>query len=159
MSELFVVTTVCTGNICRSPLAQVLLQRYLTEAGVHAVDVQSAGTHASHGQRVTVQMLSVGHDLGVDLADHRSQLLELTLVRGSDLLLCATAAQRDRLVSKWSFLGADQVALYQDAVPKAVGHDVPDPYGLVEGEYALAGALIERAMRAWAVRLAERITD
>jgi protein-tyrosine phosphatase len=159
MSELFVVTTVCTGNICRSPLAGALLQRYLDQAGVLTADVQSAGIHAPHGQPVTSAMLAVGQVLGVDLSGHRSQLLELPQVRNSQLLLCATAAHSDTLRASWPFLKADQVALFQDASPETAGQDVLDPYGLAAGEYTHVGALIECAMQAWAVRLAARVAD
>ena len=46
MTELRTVTTICTGNICRSPMAEAFLGAHLAELGVHDVLVQSAGTHA-----------------------------------------------------------------------------------------------------------------
>lgn len=159
MSELFVVTTVCTGNICRSPLARALLKKHLHQAGLAAVDVHSAGVAAPEGQQVTEAMRAVAMSLGVDLSEHRSQPLELPLVRSSQLLLCAAAVHRETVLARWPHLAGDRVALFQDPVPGAAGHDVADPYGLDAEDYELAGALIDRAMKAWAVQLAERLAS
>lgn len=155
MTELYVVTTVCTGNICRSPLAQALLQKHLAQAGVLNVDVQSAGVAAPEGQQATAAMQTVAESLGVDLSGHRSQPLALPLLHSTDLVLCASAAHKRTVASRWPHMTERKLALFQDAVPGAEGHDVADPYGLSQGDYELAGALIDRAMEAWAARLVE----
>jgi len=155
MTDLYVVTTVCTGNICRSPLAQVLLQKHLALAGVDNVDVHSAGVGAPEGQEATAAMQTVAESLGVDLSGHRSQPLALPLLHSTDLVLCAAASHQRAVATRWPHMKDRKLALFQDAVPGAEGHDVTDPYGLSLGDYELAGALIDRAMEGWAARLVE----
>lgn len=77
------VLFVCSGNICRSPLAE-----YLARATFSASDrvFESAGTHALQGEQATANMISVGSELGVDLQPHRSQ--SLRDVADPDLILC-----------------------------------------------------------------------
>ena len=64
MTELRVVTVICTGNICRSPMAKVLLEKHLAERGVVDVDVRSAGTHASTGQPAMRAAVAAGTEAG-----------------------------------------------------------------------------------------------
>lgn len=154
MSEPVVVTTVCTGNICRSPLAAVLLEHHARRLGCQHLDVGSAGTHAGTGSPASDAMVSLAPDFGVDLSDHRSRPLDRSLARASDWLLCATGRHRQLILAQWPDLDPTRVRLYQDAVPGSEGHDVPDPYGLDTSVYELSAALIDRAMAAWAERLA-----
>lgn len=84
------VLTVCTANVCRSPVAEHLLHRHLTGVGHHAV-VRSAGTHG--GQLgVHRHTLDAAAGLGLDLSDHRSRALTADLLRvdGADLVLTMT---------------------------------------------------------------------
>jgi protein-tyrosine phosphatase len=84
------VLAVCTANVCRSPVAERLLHRHLTEAG-HLVVVRSAGTH---GGRLGVHRhtLAAAAALGLDLDDHRSRPLTAELLRsdGADLVVTMT---------------------------------------------------------------------
>ena len=84
------VLFVCTANICRSPVAERVLQRHLESAGWDVV-VRSAGTHAS---RLTVHRdtLAAAATMGIDLADHVSRAVDRPLLHddGADLIVVMT---------------------------------------------------------------------
>lgn len=82
------VLTVCSGNTCRSPMAEVLLAHHLTRRGV-ANRVHSAGT-LGWGGGATDKSVQVMADHGLDLAGHGSRRLDAGLVVGADLVLGMT---------------------------------------------------------------------
>ncbi|MFP7761479.1 low molecular weight phosphatase family protein [Marisediminicola sp. LYQ85] len=92
------ILVVCTGNICRSPMAERVLAAKLERAGVATV-VTSAGTHALVGAPMTDQARALTEKLGAPGADHRARLLTADLVASADLVLTATREHRHAVVS------------------------------------------------------------
>jgi protein-tyrosine-phosphatase len=88
---------VCTGNICRSPLAAALLQRALGQRGIDGIDVSSAGTGAWDGAPVSEGAYLVGLERGLDLSAHRARLLTRELVEAADLVLTMARHHRARV--------------------------------------------------------------
>lgn len=84
------VLTVCTGNICRSPVAERLFARHLAAAGHRAI-VRSAGTWGGR-QPVSAHTMRASAAIGLDLSDHRSRQLtaELIATDGADLIVTMT---------------------------------------------------------------------
>ncbi len=76
----------CTGNICRSPMAEAFLRHRLEEIGVEA-RVHSAGLLDS-GRRATDEGVAVLADLGLDTSEHRSRRITAQMVQDADLVLC-----------------------------------------------------------------------
>ncbi len=91
------ILLVCTGNICRSPLAAALLQRALAERGIEGIDVSSAGTGAWDGAPVSEGAYLVGLERGLDLSAHRARLLTRELVEQADLVLTMARHHRARV--------------------------------------------------------------
>ena len=91
------ILLVCTGNICRSPLAAALLQRALAERGIEGIDVSSAGTGAWDGAPVSEGAYLVGLERGLDLSAHRARLLTRELVEQADLILTMARHHRARV--------------------------------------------------------------
>jgi protein-tyrosine phosphatase len=94
----FTILTVCTGNICRSPLAEQLLHARLTAAGV-TVTVLSAGTNAMVGHGMTAEAAELSTHFGGEPAAHVARLLTEELIAGADLVLTATREHRSEVVS------------------------------------------------------------
>lgn len=84
------ILTVCTGNICRSPVAERMLARHLAASGVDAV-VRSAGTYAG-GHSADRDTARAAAALGVDLSDHRARAVDRQMVEqeGRHLVLAMT---------------------------------------------------------------------
>lgn len=92
------IMTVCTGNICRSPMGEVLLRSALGDLGVR---VHSAGTHALVDEGMTEQarQLAIGHGADARAAgDHRARLLTAPLLSETDLVLAMSREHRSFVV-------------------------------------------------------------
>lgn len=88
--------TVCTGNICRSPLAQLLLRQDLSNL---PVTVSSAGTHALVGEQLPSMQQDIARALGIPTPEtHRGEQLELSHVNRVDLVLAMERDHRSALV-------------------------------------------------------------
>src|SRR5205809_2485504 len=120
------VLFVCTGNICRSPLAAALLQRALKERGLD-MNVTSAGTGAWDGAPASEGAYLVGLERGLDLSGHRARLLTRELVDQADLILTMARHHRARVDE----LGGEGrvFVLGEYAGRDGDGAEVSDPFG------------------------------
>ena len=91
------ILLVCTGNICRSPLAEALLKRDLAARGLEEIEVGSAGTGAWDGAPASEGAYLVGLERGLDLSGHRARLLTRELVEGADLVFTMARHHRARV--------------------------------------------------------------
>jgi len=88
---------VCTGNTCRSPLAENIARKLLIERGLTDVEVSSAGTSAWEGAPASDGALLVGLERRMDLATHRSQPLTRALVESADVVLAMSPHHLERI--------------------------------------------------------------
>ena len=77
---------VCTGNSCRSVMAQGLMQQALRRAGIETVTVESAGAYAINGMPATRETQRVLQSIGVDASAHRARMLTPTMLEVADLV-------------------------------------------------------------------------
>jgi len=92
------ILIVCTGNTCRSPLAEGILRTAAARRGLD-VTVSSAGTSAWDGAPASDGSLLVGLERGVDLNGHRARLLTPPLVADADLILVMGPHHLDQAVT------------------------------------------------------------
>jgi protein-tyrosine phosphatase len=92
------ILVVCTGNICRSPIAEGLLQAELVRRfGDGAPRVFSAGTAGWEGSPATPEGVEAAAELGIDIAGHRARKVRGELLREADLIVCMAGEHRDRI--------------------------------------------------------------
>ena len=118
---------VCTGNTCRSPMAEALLREALAARGIDQVTVASAGTGAWEGAPVSEGAYLVGLEHGLDLSEHRARLLTRELVREADLMLTMSGHHLARVAELG---GEDKVHLLGAYAGRDAGRsEVTDPFG------------------------------
>jgi len=118
---------VCTGNVCRSPMAEALARRLLAERGRADIEVASAGTAAYAGAPASEGAYLVALEHGLDLSAHQARQLTPDLVADADLIFGMSAHHVDRAKA----LGGDAKAHLLGAYAGRTGDDtqVDDPYG------------------------------
>lgn len=119
---------VCTGNTCRSPMAEALARAAADRRGL-PVECRSAGTAAVAGGGASRGAVLAAREAGLDLSGHASSRLTAELAEWADLLLCMTESHV-RAVAELG--GEDDVALLTEFLPEQDperGEPVPDPVG------------------------------
>jgi len=122
---------VCTGNICRSPMAEGLLRHMTARRG--DVRVASAGLGAMDGQRPSLHAVEALAREGIDISGHRSQPVSAALLQRADFVFTMTRDHRDMLLLLFPEAGA-KIRLLRAAVAAKGGR--PDVYDPIGGSFA-----------------------
>ena len=144
---MYRILVICTANICRSPVGQLFLERFLQGQNVQ---VDSAGTLALNGNAADVTMQELLSERGYEkIMTHRSQALMPSLIQKYDLLLCMTNDHRNQ-VTKMSPISTGKVKLFGHWDQQA---QVLDPIGRARVEYESSVEQIEKLSKLWADKL------
>ena len=136
------VLFICTGNVCRSPMAEGLLRHMAGDR----VAVASAGLGAGHGQPPSVHAIEVLKKEGIDISDIRSQPVSPDLLRRADYVFTMTRDHLDMLLLLFPEVAPKTRLLRFDEAAKGGRMDVTDPIGGTRDTYEHCKDDIKRAM-------------
>lgn len=132
------VLFVCTGNTCRSPLAEVLLKRILSEKGIDGVEVRSCGLSAYPGCPASENSAMIAPEFGCSLNFHEAKQYDEDIAEWADLIITMSPSHKaviDRFFNKHSLK------------TRVLGNGISDPYGGDLEEYRQCAKEIEAEIK------------
>lgn len=153
------IVFVCTGNTCRSPMAEAVFKAYATEKGLTKLKIRSAGVRAKKGDTLNPKSAQVLDEHGLSLPEFKPSKLTDAMLKQSLAVVCMTDAQRDLVMDmRWRALknageDTDDIQNNVYSFAELTGYEVMDPYGrdidcyryvyqLIDGEKERALAIL-----------------
>ncbi len=138
------IVFICTGNTCRSPIAEGLFKAMNGEQKT-GLKAASAGLFTADGLPASENAVIAAHELGADISQHTSTLLNQNLVNDAKYLVCMTASHYDQILSKFPNVG--------DKLFTLLPTDIDDPYGGNIDAYRHCANQIQSAVKSIIERL------
>lgn len=134
------VIFVCTGNTCRSPMAEYIMRDYCKKNNLDIV-VESRGVACSNGRPISENSKLALAEIGIDASEHKSQSFTLKDLFEADLIVTMTEGHKRLLVD--NFNAGDNVKSFGEIA----GCDINDPYGSSLAVYKMCLAMIEDGVK------------
>ncbi len=120
---------ICTGNICRSAMAHVMLEEKAKKQNKN-IDVYSCGVFARNGEKSTYEAIQVLKTIyNVDLTKHRATYIEDSPIEQMDVILCATTSHKKNVLNSYPNLAGKVFTMKEYAGYPKNDLDINDPWG------------------------------
>lgn len=129
---------ICTGNTCRSPMAEGLFRAHDGERQT-GLSASSAGLFTVDGMPASAYAIEAARELNADITEHRSRPLTQDMVQCAKYLVCMTGAHYDML--------CEQYPQAKDKIFTLLPEDVSDPFGASLEVYRFAAAQIDKGVQ------------
>ena len=117
---------VCTGNICRSPMAEAYFKYLCEKNKKNKIDVVSAGIFAENNLPASSEAIKTMSSYGIDISKHKSRQITKELVKSSDVLVVMTKSHKSAILSSFGVVSGKTFLLHKFDNSKK---DVFDPFG------------------------------
>lgn len=157
MDDKKTILFVCTGNSCRSVIAEGLLKKKLKELGKTRIEVRSAGIRAANGLPPTAETVIVMKEEGIDVSEARTAYLTDDMIKKATLILVMENLHRNEIINRVpaastkTFLLKEYARAGEKSHPE--GFSVPDPIGRPLGDYRRCLELLKKEID----RIAEKL--
>lgn len=122
---------VCTGNICRSPMAHGYMQKKVYDLKKeNEYLISSCGTNANQGEKATYNAVKAMESYGVDLTKHRATPIESSNIENYDLVFALTESHKTIILKIYPSLKDKVFTLKEYIDNKQIYKNIDDPWGL-----------------------------
>lgn len=126
---------VCTGNTCRSPMAEGLFRKMLNDKNYTDIECSSAGLFAMTGDEVSLNSVKACERFGVDISSHRARRITAYILDETNKFVCMT---KDHAASLSLYVPSEKIVV--------LGDGIPDPYGGDTERYMICANSIRTAL-------------
>ena len=140
---------ICTGNICRSAMAEAMLKKMLKENKKENIEVYSCGLSADDGDVPTQNAIEVMQEYKIDLKNHIATNIKYSNIENMDLILCATLSHKMFVIRLYPEL-KDKIFTIKEYVgikDEIYGIDIKDPWGYNLETYKECAKEIETCLK------------
>lgn len=138
---------ICTGNICRSAMAEGMMKKLIKENNIDA-EVYSCGIYAETGNGPTYNAQEAAKEYGADISNHRATNIRDSKIEEMDIILCATISHKQSVLYLHPELEGKVFTMKEYAKLDKNGQDmnIKDPWGYDEFVYRKCASEIEECL-------------